>query len=154
MVVRQFCLPAQALKMSSTTLYLGLDVHKDSIVIAIAEPGPKGEIRLFGTITNDLHALEKALSRIRKAHPKAKLEVSYEAGPCGNSHQRWILTECAEYYAIPPKIRKELSRRQEGQPESVRALSWKAQNRPLFWMASLSLIMCGYQQPIVRTHSF
>ena len=55
--------------MKTITLYVGLDVHKDSITIAIAEPGPKGEIRIFGTITNDLHALEKALQRIRKAHP-------------------------------------------------------------------------------------
>jgi transposase len=63
--------------------YLGLDVHKDSIVIAIAEPGRNGELRLFGTITNDLQALEKALNRIRKAHPGAILEIAYEAGPCG-----------------------------------------------------------------------
>jgi transposase len=69
--------------MKAITLYLGLDVHKDSITIAIAQPGPKGEIRLLGTITNDLHALEKALERIRKAHPDATLEVAYEAGPCG-----------------------------------------------------------------------
>jgi len=69
--------------MSNITLHLGLDVHKDSIAIAIAEPGPKGEVRSFGTITNDLHALEKALTRIRKAHPEAQLEVAYEAGPCG-----------------------------------------------------------------------
>jgi len=69
--------------MNAITLYVGLDVHKDSIVIAIAEPGRTGEIRLFGTITNDLHALEKALTRIRKAHPDASLEVAYEAGPCG-----------------------------------------------------------------------
>ena len=69
--------------MKVITLYLGLDVHKDSITISIAEPGPKGEIRLFGTITNDMHALEKALIRIRKAHPNAQLEVGYEAGPCG-----------------------------------------------------------------------
>ncbi len=48
---------------------------------------------------------------------------------CGNGHQRWLLTECAEHYAMPPKISKELSRRQEGQPDWVRALSWKAQNR-------------------------
>ena len=48
---------------------------------------------------------------------------------CGNSHQRWLLTECAEHYALPPKISKELSRRQEGQPRTVRDLSWKAQNR-------------------------
>ena len=69
--------------MSNITLHLGLDVHKDSIAIAIAEPGPKGEVRSFGTITNDLHALEKALNRIRKAHPEAQLDVAYEAGPCG-----------------------------------------------------------------------
>ena len=69
--------------MTVTRLYLGLAVHKDSITIALAEPGPKGEIRTFGTITHDLHALEKALSRIRKAHPGAHLEVAYEAGPCG-----------------------------------------------------------------------
>ena len=44
--------------MNTITLYIGLDVHKDSIIIAIAEAGSKSEIRLFGTITNDLHALE------------------------------------------------------------------------------------------------
>jgi transposase len=69
--------------MEAITLYLGLDVHKDSITIAIAEPGPKGEIRLFGTITNDLGRLQKALIRIGEAHPGAHLEVAYEAGPCG-----------------------------------------------------------------------
>jgi len=69
--------------MQTITLYLGLDVHKDSITIAIAEPGSKGEIRPFGTITNDLGRLERALIRIRQAHPVAQLEVAYEAGPCG-----------------------------------------------------------------------
>ena len=69
--------------MQTITLYLGLDVHKDSITIAIAEPGSKGEIRVFGTITNDIDRLEKALARIRKAHPGAILETAYEAGPCG-----------------------------------------------------------------------
>jgi transposase len=69
--------------MKAITLYLGLDVHKDSITIAIAEPGSKGEIRMFGTITNDVERLEKALTRIRKAHPGAHLELAYEAGPCG-----------------------------------------------------------------------
>lgn len=69
--------------MQTITLYVGLDVHKDSITIAIAQAGAKGEIRLFGTITNDLHSIEKTLTRIRKAHPGAHLEVAYEAGPCG-----------------------------------------------------------------------
>ena len=65
------------------TLYLGLDVHKDSITIAIAVGGRKGEVRLYGTISNDLQAIEKALRKIRQAHGGARLEVSYEAGPCG-----------------------------------------------------------------------
>ncbi len=69
--------------MKAIKLYLGLDVHKDSITIAIAPAGRSSEIRLFGTITNDLHALERALARIRKAHPGSPLEVAYEAGPCG-----------------------------------------------------------------------
>jgi transposase len=69
--------------MKVIPLHLGLDVHKDSIAIAIAEEGPRREVRLFGSITNDLHALEKALSRIRKAHQGAPLKVAYEAGPCG-----------------------------------------------------------------------
>ena len=64
--------------MKLITLYLGLDVHKDSITIAIAiaDPGSKGEIRLFGTITNDIDRLEKALSRIRKTHPGSRPEVA------------------------------------------------------------------------------
>src|SRR5512136_1177669 len=69
--------------MKPIELYLGLDVHKDSTTIAIAEPGPKGEIRLFGTVSSDIDRLEKALRRIAKAHPNAQLEVAYEAGPCG-----------------------------------------------------------------------
>ncbi len=50
-------------------------------------------------------------------------------GGCGNAHARWLLVECAQHYASPPKVSKELSRRQEGQPQEVRAISWRAQNR-------------------------
>jgi transposase len=48
---------------------------------------------------------------------------------CGNAHARWLLVECAQHYAAPPKVSKELSRRQEGQSPEVRAISWRAQNR-------------------------
>jgi len=48
---------------------------------------------------------------------------------CGNSHARWMLVESAGSYRLPPKISKELSKRQEGLSREVRALSWHVQNR-------------------------
>ena len=79
-----------------TELYLGLDVHKDSIAVAIAEGGRKGEIRDYGAISNDLHALEKLLGRLRQAHgPDVVIHVCYEAGragsglPGGSSSSGW-----------------------------------------------------------------
>ena len=48
---------------------------------------------------------------------------------CGNAHARWLLVECAQHYAAPPKVSQQLSRRQQGQPQEVRAISWRAQNR-------------------------
>lgn len=47
--------------MKTELLYLGLDVHSQSIAIALAKPG-EGEVRNFGGISGDLHALEMALA--------------------------------------------------------------------------------------------
>ena len=48
---------------------------------------------------------------------------------CGNSHVRWMLVEVAHHYRYPPKVSKELSKRQEGLSRDVRAVSWRAQER-------------------------
>ena len=44
----------------------------DSVAIAIAEGGRGGEVRFYGTISNDLHAIETVLAKIRQAHPGAR----------------------------------------------------------------------------------
>ena len=90
--------------MKAIKLYLGLDVHKDSITIAIAPAGPQNEIRLYGTITYDLHALERALARIRQAHPGARLQVAYEAGPCGFGLARRLKQLDIPYLVAAPSL--------------------------------------------------
>ena len=47
----------------------------------------------------------------------------------GNGHARWLLIEAAHHYRLSPKVSKELSARQQGQPEDIKACAWKAQTR-------------------------
>jgi len=64
--------------MKEKLRFLGLDVHAETIAVAIAEP--EGEVRSLGTIPNRADSLRKL---IRKLGPAEKLRVCYEAGPTG-----------------------------------------------------------------------
>ena len=65
--------------MSNNVLYVGLDVHKNSIDVAIA--AADGEVRYYGRIDGELKDLDKV---IRKLHSKgSEFHFAYEAGPCG-----------------------------------------------------------------------
>jgi hypothetical protein len=44
--------------MKTINKYVGLDVHKDTTVIAVAEDGRSGEQRVYGKVSSDLPALE------------------------------------------------------------------------------------------------
>jgi transposase len=47
----------------------------------------------------------------------------------GNSHLRRVLVEAAWMYRFAPQLYPGLRKRQEGQPEAIKAISWKAQHR-------------------------
>ncbi|WP_428508546.1 IS110 family transposase [Roseateles sp.] len=65
----------------SSTLFVGFDVQKDSVVIAVADAPPDGEIHHIGSICGDLAALDKALRKL--VSRGQRLYIVYEAGPCG-----------------------------------------------------------------------
>jgi transposase len=64
--------------------HVGLDVHKDSISVAVAEPG-RAPGRLIGKVTHDVNKLLKVLAKIGTAE---QLHIVYEAGPTGFGLQR------------------------------------------------------------------
>lgn len=66
--------------MSNSVIYVGLDVHKDSIAIAFARDG-REPAKLWKTIPYDGSRLEKTLKML--AGTGQKLKVCYEAGPTG-----------------------------------------------------------------------
>jgi transposase len=64
--------------MTTKLRYVGLDVHAESIAVAVAEAD--GEVRALGEIPNRPESVARL---IRKLGPSERLRVCYEAGPCG-----------------------------------------------------------------------
>src|SRR5215831_5762330 len=58
--------------------YVGLEVHKDGIAVAVAEGGRRGEVREYGRIANTPAALQRLVRKL--GQQGAKLRFCYEAG--------------------------------------------------------------------------
>ena len=69
--------------------HVGLDVHKDSISVAAAEPG-RAPGRLIGKVVHDVSKLLKVLGKIGTAE---QLHIVYEAGPTGFGLQRALVAK-------------------------------------------------------------
>ncbi len=88
--------------MEETITYVGLDVHKKSISVALAEGGRRGEARFFGTIPNKAAALTKLAERLSRKG--GSLRFCYEAGPCGYGVYRHLRALGHDCVVVAPSL--------------------------------------------------
>lgn len=81
-----------------STSYIGLDIHKDSIAIAVAEPG-RTPPRFVGTVTTVPSSLTKSLLHVAE---KAHAHIVYEAGPTGYGWARYLRRQGWDCDVIAP----------------------------------------------------
>src|SRR5437899_11794677 len=67
--------------MGNRSMFVGLDVHKETIDVSIAEGHRGGEVRHYGVIASDLEPLDKVVRALRA--PDRALHFVYAAGPRG-----------------------------------------------------------------------
>lgn len=80
--------------------YVGLDVHKATIAVAVADEG-RGEVRGYGTIKNTPGAVAKL---VKTLGPGERLVCCYEAGPCGYGLQRQLEGLGAACTVVAPSL--------------------------------------------------
>jgi transposase len=86
----------------SSTLYVGMDVHKDSIAVAYVATEHGAEVVYLGTIGTRHCDLDKL---IRNMQSKAKqLIFVYEAGPCGYWLYRYLRKKGYECWVVAPSL--------------------------------------------------
>src|SRR5207253_373299 len=88
--------------MADRITYVGLDVHKESIVVAVASGGLRGEVREYGRIANTAAALDRLLRKL--GGEGTTLRFCYEAGPCGYGIQRRLSAQEQECVVVAPSL--------------------------------------------------
>lgn len=85
--------------MRKIIMNVGLDVHKETIDVALA-PSDSTEIRHYGTIGGDIGSLDRTLRKLES--PDVELRIAYEAGPCGFNIVRYCLKRHIECLVVAP----------------------------------------------------
>ena len=89
--------------MEQPTRFIGMDVHKDTIVVAVTAAGDSGKATPYGTFPNSAAALEKLVKRLRQAG-SGPLRFCYEAGPCGYGIHRTLTKLGEDCMVVAPSM--------------------------------------------------
>jgi transposase len=82
--------------------FVGLDVHKATVCVAVAEGGRGGEVRQVGVFENRPEILGKMVARLAKSG--RRLSFCYEAGPCGYGLHRLLTGSGHECVVVAPSL--------------------------------------------------
>jgi transposase len=86
----------------SSTLYVGMDVHKESIAVAYAAKAHDAELTCLGTIGTRQVDIDQL---VRQLHSKAThLVFVYEAGPCGSWLSRDLTNKGHVGWVVAPSL--------------------------------------------------
>lgn len=86
--------------MNMNVRYVGLDVHAESIVIAVADAG-EVPAAMWKAIPYDLPRLLKELKQLGRL---SNLKVCYEAGPTGFGLERFLAGQGVECVVVAPSL--------------------------------------------------
>ena len=82
--------------------FIGLDVHKATISVAIAQGERGGEVRHLGTVLHRPDQVHKLVEKL--AAGGARLHFCYEAGPCGYGLHRQIVEMGHDCIVVAPSL--------------------------------------------------
>src|SRR3954447_5161537 len=109
--------------MEQSTRFVGMDVHKDTIVVAVTATGEAGKATAYGTFSNTAAALETLVKRLPQARG-APLKLCYEAGPCGYGVHRTLTRLGKDCMVVAPSmIPRKSGDRQKNDKRDANALA-------------------------------
>jgi transposase len=88
--------------MKKRITFVGLDTHKNSIEVALADEGRNTQVRLYGCIGGDLASLDKMIRKLQATG--TELRFVYEAGPCGYQIYRHLRAQGLQCDVVAPSM--------------------------------------------------
>jgi transposase len=85
-------------------IFVGMDAHKATVSIPVADGARGGEVRQLGNFLNRTDHVGKLIERLSKTGGKRLRFCCYEAGPCGYGLHRQITALGHECVVVAPSL--------------------------------------------------